>query len=113
MSRPWTGDAYVAAVEWTPAAVLIVVLGVVPIFGTLLASSHCTGETTHQPYSLYMTSVRELPPMLRFRSFTIRVICFDLLPFVGIASQHMPSLCVTEYHLYRRVCSWRKAEKLY
>jgi len=87
---------------WTVAAV--VVLGVVPILGPLLASS-LYRRTLINPYSLYMTVYRE--SFLMVVLFLCRHL-FRLLPFIGIIG--MPVLCVTEYHLYRRMFLW-KAEK--
>ena len=82
----------------------MVVLGVVPILGPLLASS-LYRRTLINPYSLYMTVYRE--SFLMVVLFLCRHL-FRLLPFIGIIG--MPVLCVTEYHLYRRMFLW-KAEK--
>ena len=96
-------DAYIGRRRgWTFAAV--VVLGVVPILGPLLASS-LYRRTLINPYSLYMTVYRE--SFLMVVLFLCRHL-FRLLPFIGIIG--MPVLCVTEYHLYRRMFLW-KAEK--
>lgn len=103
VSSPWTGMMRIlAAAGWTFAAV--VVLGVVPILGPLLASS-LYRRTLINPYSLYMTVYRE--SFLMVVLFLCRHL-FRLLPFIGIIG--MPVLCVTEYHLYRRMFLW-KAEK--
>ena len=96
-------DAYIGRRRgWAFAAV--VVLGVVPILGPLLASS-LYRRTLINPYSLYMTVYRE--SFLMVVLFLCRHL-FRLLPFIGIIG--MPVLCVTEYHLYRRMFLW-KAEK--
>ena len=95
VSSPWTGMMRILAV---------VVLGVVPILGPLLASS-LYRRTLINPYSLYMTVYRE--SFLMVVLFLCRHL-FRLLPFIGIIG--MPVLCVTEYHLYRRMFVW-KAEK--
>ena len=92
-------DAYVGRRRgWTFAAV--VVLGIIPILGPLLASS-LYKRTLINPYSLYMTVFRESFLMV------VLFLCRHL-PFIGIIG--MPVLCVTEYHLYRRMFLW-KTEK--
>lgn len=80
------------------------VLGIIPILGPLLASS-LYKRTLVNPYSLYMTVFRESFLMV------VLYLCrhlFRLLPFIGTIG--MPILCVTEYHLYRRMFLW-KTEK--
>ena len=96
-------DDYIARRRgWTFAAV--VVLGIIPILGPLLASS-LYKRTLVNPYSLYMTVFRESFLMV------VLYLCrhlFRLLPFIGTLG--LPILCVTEYHLYRRMFLW-KTEK--
>lgn len=90
-------DSYIARRrKWTYAAV--VVLGIIPVLGPLLASS-LYKRTLVNPYALYMTAVRE--------SFMVAVLLlcrhvFRLLPFIG-----MPVLCLAEYHLYRSMFLWK------
>lgn len=96
-------DAYVARRSgWTFASVVF--LGFIPILGPLLASS-LYKRTLINPYSLYMTVFRE--SFLMVVLFLCRHL-FRLLPFIGIIG--MPVLCLTEYHLYRRMFLW-KTEK--
>lgn len=96
-------DAYIARRRgWTFAAVVF--LGVIPILGPLLASS-LYKRTLINPYALYMNIFRESFLMV------VLLLCrhlFRLLPFIGIIG--LPVLCVTEYHLYRRMFLW-KTEK--
>lgn len=84
---------------WTFAVVIL--LGVVPIFGPLLASS-LYKRTLINPYALYMTVYRE--SVLMAVLFLCRHL-FRLIPFIGIIG--MPILCLTEYHLYRRMFLWK------
>lgn len=93
-------DGYIARRRyWTYAAV--VVLGVIPVLGPLLASS-LYKRTLINPYGLYMTVFRESFLMV------LLMVCrhlFRLLPFIGIVG--MPVLCWTEYHVYRRMFLWK------
>ena len=96
-------DTYISRRTWWTFGA-VVFLGIIPILGPLLASS-LYKRTLIDPYSLYMTVFRESFLMV------FRFLCrhlFRLLPFIGIIG--MPILCLTEYHVYRRMFLW-KTEK--
>ena len=104
VSSPWTGMMRILAAAGGGPSLPWSCWGWFPFLGPLLASS-LYRRTLINPYSLYMTVYRE--SFLMVVLFLCRHL-FRLLPFIGIIG--MPVLCVTEYHLYRRMFLW-KAEK--
>ena len=96
-------DTYISRRTWWTFGA-VVFLGIIPILGPLLASS-LYKRTLIDPYSLYMTVFRE--SFLMVFLFLCRHL-FRLLPFIGIIG--VPILCLTEYHVYRRMILW-KTEK--
>ena len=96
----WFVNVFWYHYKW-PLLIGVVVLGIIPILGPLLASS-LYKRTLVNPYSLYMTVFRESFLMV------VLYLCrhlFRLLPFIGTIG--MPILCVTEYLLYRRMFRWK------